>query len=190
MTLILNIWCGLLLKKEWEIRDIMTTITKEEFDNAYGKDPYLKDRWSYFSKVIEILNEEKPVTVLELGSCGGAAPFTMIKESDTFDIRKDLYDNLTYEWDATRTPWPIENNKYDMFIALQVWEHLGQKQVEAFKEVMRISRSAILSFPYMWNCPKDVHHMIDDKKIAEWTLNIRPKSVTRGGCRMIYFFKF
>ena len=109
-----------------------------------------------------------------------------------------------YLHDATKIPWPIIDKEYDMFIALQVWEHLLGKQKEAFREVMRISRMAILSFPYMWDCPKDnanypEHHMIDEKIIADWTLNIEPIKVVKilrtgervsKGPRIIYFWKF
>ena len=91
-----------------------------------------------------------------------------------------------------------------MFIALQVWEHLGNKQSRAFREVMRISRSAVLSFPYDWDCPKGnanypEHHRIDEELIGDWTLGVRPKDVTRiertgpevsKGPRIIYYWEF
>lgn len=56
---------------------------------------------------------------------------------------------------ATEKPWPIANKQYDLFIALQVWERLDNKQSRAFREVMRVSRAAILSFPYLWDYPRD-----------------------------------
>lgn len=109
-----------------------------------------------------------------------------------------------YLHDATVIPWPIADKEYDLFIALQVWEHLEGKQYEAFREVMRISKMAILTFPYLWGCPKDdpnypSHYMINENIIAEWILNIDPvktikiprtgKRVTQGP-RIIYFWKF
>ena len=97
-----------------------------------------------------------------------------------------------------------DNKEYDMFIALQVWEHLVGRQREAFNEVMRISKMAILSFPYMWNCPEDnanypEHHMIDEKIISEWTLGVEPMKIVKiprtgekvsKGPRLIYFWRF
>ena len=175
----------------------MDTVTKSDYDETVKIDPYQKGRWVYYSKVVEIINKEKPCTVLELGSCGGVAPFPMVKGSDTFDLVasrpnwKKTYENLAYEWDATNTPWPIESQKYDMFVALQVWEHLGNKQEDAFREVLRVSRSAILSFPYLWNVPNDKsHHMISHKRIGIWTLGIKPEAVIMAGNRVIYHFKF
>ena len=162
------------------------TITKQELEEASKLDSYYDGRWPYFEKVIEIVEREKPRYVLELG------PYKMpiVKDSDIMDMKQNV-ENLTYLHDATQTPWPIEDKKYDMFIALQVWEHLEGKEREAFEQVMRVSKSAILSFPYMWNCPQEPsHHMIDARKIAEWTLNVSPKEVIEVGIRIIYFFKF
>ena len=98
--------------------------------------------------------------------------------------------DLTYLWDARNTPWPIEDKKYDLFIALQVWEHLGDKQGDAFREVMRISRMAILSFPLGWNCPGDCHHNITKEKISEWTLNMKPDEIRKADGKLAYFFRF
>lgn len=88
--------------------------------------------------------------------------------------------------DATEKPWPVGDKQYAMFTALQVWEHLGNKQSRAFREVMRISKSAVLSFPYKWKCPKTnanypEHQMIDEELIGDRTLNVRAEQVTRTG---------
>ena len=55
---------------------------------------------------------------------------------------------------------------------------------------MRISKAAILSFPYRWKSAGDEHAGIDKTTIAKWTLHIRPETVMRAGGRIIYFFKF
>jgi hypothetical protein len=169
---------------------------------------YYEGRWAYFSEVINIIKENEDIKkVLELGpsfqtivkNCD-----VMIKpESDVWG-RPEKYVAKEYEHDATVIPWPVKEKEYDLFIALQVWEHLEGKQKEAFKEVMRTSKMAILSFPYMWDCPKDnanypEHHMIDEKIISEWTLNVEPIKVIKiprtgervsKGPRIIYFWKF
>jgi hypothetical protein len=88
------------------------------------------------------------------------------------------------------------NRKYDLFIALQVWEHLGsvkQKQ-DAFREAMRVSKTALLSFPYMWDCSEgDCHRMISEEIIKEWTLGVEPlfkKLVGVYHKRIFYYYKF
>lgn len=169
---------------------------------------YYEGRWAYFSEVINIIKENEGISrVLELGP----AFQTIVKNCDTMvkpenDVwgrpQKDVAKE--YEHDATVVPWPINDKEYDLFIALQVWEHLAGRQKEAFKEVMRTSKMAILSFPYKWDCPKDnanypEHHMIDEKVISEWTLNIKPCKIIKiprtgdkvsKGPRIIYFWKF
>ena len=161
------------------------TITCIETIKLAEKKPYYVGRWEYFSKVIELVVKEKPTKVLELG------PFRspIVKNSDTMDMDSTL-PNITYYHDATKTPYPIEDSAYDMFIALQVWEHLDGKQRDAFKEVMRISKMAILSFPYKWNWPGNCHHNIDENVIADWTLHIQPEQIIKVENRIIYFFRF
>ncbi len=147
----------------------MEMMSRAEFKELAKKDPYYRKRWHYFKKVIDILQEISFESCLELG------PYKrpIVHGCDVIDIRKHL-DNLTYRHDATKTPWPIDDAKYDLFIALQVWEHLQDKQQDAFREVMRIAKKAILSFPLNWDLPGDIHDGITEEKISEWTLNIEP----------------
>ena len=75
---------------------------------------------------------------------------------------------------AAEKPWPVVDKQYDLFIALQVWEHLSNNQSRAFREVMRISKAVVLSFPYNWDCPENnanypEYHDIDEELIAGWT---------------------
>lgn len=156
---------------------------KERYPLYLGS--YYKDRWSYIKEVIAIIKRERPKKVLELGAY--AVP--IVKGSDTMD-KEIAHPKLTYHHDATKFPWPIKEAGYDLFIALQVWEHLEDKQKEAFKEVMRVSKAAILSFPYKWDIPGDCHHGIDDEKIAEWTLHVEPEEKITVADRIIYFFRF
>ena len=57
--------------------------------------------------------------------------------------------------DATRIPWPIGADRYDLFVALQVFEHLGSAQPAVFDEVRRVARHAIISLPIdgRWTTP-------------------------------------
>jgi hypothetical protein len=149
------------------------------------KIPYYVGRWEYFSEVIKLVIKEKPTKVLELGSY----LYPIVKNSDTME-KNSAVPHITYYHDATNIPYPIKDSAYDLFIALQVWEHLGGKQRDAFREVMRISKMAILSFPYKWNCPGNLHHNIDENVIADWTLHIQPEQIIKVKKRLIYFFRF
>jgi len=146
------------------------------------KEDYYRGRWAYLREVIKMVEEIKPQSVLELGP----ALITVVKnanimrkpEPDVWGVPSDVH-SIEYLHDATKTPWPVFR-KYDLFIALQVFEHLANKQAQAFQEVKRIARYAILSLPYQWNCPMDnanypEHHMIDENKILEWTKGEAPQ---------------
>ncbi len=187
----------------------METMTHTDFEallkGSFGQ--YYEGRWAYFSEVIGIIRQQDDIkSVLELGPSFQ----TVVKGCDIMvrpehDVwgRPEKYARQ-YEHDATVTPWPVADKQYDLFIALQVWEHLGPRQKEAFKEVVRISKMAVLSFPYMWICPEDdpnypEHHMIDESIIAEWTLHIPPVKTVKiprtgdrvsKGPRIIYFWSF
>jgi len=173
---------------------VLTPITYQDFVEVEKRDPYYKGRWAYFSLVIDLIKRAGPTSVLELG------PYRLplVKGADTMDIVKVL-DRLTYFHDATKTPWPIQDGKYDLFIACEVWEHLGNTQKEAFKEVKRIARRAVFSFPYNWKYPaesKDAealsHANIDEARIADWTLQTKPKTVvfTKDRKFAVYYFEF
>jgi len=187
--------------------DLMTYSDFHELLNS-SRGSYYEGRWAYFSQVINIIQENKEIKkVLEMGP----SIQTIVKNCDIMvkpenDVwgRPQRYVAEEYIHDATIIPWPIKDKEYDLFIALQVWEHLVGKQKEAFREVIRTSKMAILSFPYMWECPKDnanypEHHMIDERIISEWTLNEEPAKIIKiprtgdkvsKGPRIIYFWKF
>lgn len=184
-------------------------MTKNDFNMLLNSSmsEYYEGRWEYFKEVIDIIKLKKPENALELGP----AKHTIIKncdimvhpEEDSWG-RPENFIGKIYYFNATEKPWPISDKKYDLFLALQVWEHLDHKQSRAFREVMRISKSAILSFPYNWDCPKDnanypEHHLIDEELISDWTLNIKPEKIIRiqrtgdkvsKGPRIIYYWVF
>ena len=192
--------CLILLEKQDFLREAkgriyenktLKPLAMEEFNRLLDDYPvflgeYYKSRWPYLKQAIEIAVEERPENILEVGSSW----LPLFKGADVMDIRADV-PNLKYHHDLSKIRWPIPDFSYDLLIGLQVWEHLGDKQADAFREVMRVAKKAILSFPYKWDCPHDLmHHMIDEEKIARWTLNVKPVKVIQAQGRIIYFFKF
>lgn len=184
-------------------------MTHEDYRQLLGGElgHYYRGRWEYFKEVIEIIQGQEVDSVLEIGP--GQEVIVkdcdiMVKpEDDMWGQPKENYSKI-YKHNATEKPWPIKDKQYDLLVALQVWEHLDNKQSRAFREVMRVARMAILSFPYMWDCPKDsrnypAHHLIDEELIGDWTLNIQPEKIIKiprtgpevsKGPRLIYFWKF
>ena len=47
---------------------------------------------------------------------------------------------------AGNKSWPIGEKEYDLFVALQVFEHLGDWQTEAFGEVSRVASQLSVRF--------------------------------------------
>lgn len=152
----------------------LSPLTAATFGGLKKRDPnYYSGRWPYLSLASDLAMQLKPESILELG------PYRrpLIGGSDVMDLNDYLADGkVKWKWDARKTPWPVEDNAYDLFIALQVWEHLGREQAAAFREVMRISKTAILSFPYLWQLADtgDCHHGIGDGTIREWICGVRP----------------
>ena len=165
--------------------------TYADFVDASQQDPdyYKPVRWTYYCTVIQLLRSLEFHSALELGSYR----MPLIVGSDTMDCLGEF--KPTYVHDAGIAPWPIADKQYDMFLGLQVWEHLSGRQSEAFCELSRVARRAILSFPLRWNCPKDpIHHNITESTIAQWTNHATAEStvVVRTGerARIIYQFDF
>lgn len=122
-----------------------------------------KYRWTYCRVVAELLAAMPEGRVLEIG-CREAQ---IVPDSDRLDIESEHAD---IQWDIRSVPWPLFDKAYDLAIALEVWEHLHERQLDAFHEIGRVARSAIMSFPYRWQESELSDHIgIDDQVIATWT---------------------
>ena len=97
--------------------------------------------------------------------------------------------------DATSTPWPVEDKAYDLFVALQVFEHFHGHQPEAFREVRRVARHAILSLPIDWVMadPANCHHQLSHERVLSWFAPVTPTRVVLGNGgpkkRLLYVFE-
>src|SRR4030042_4465580 len=147
-------------------------------------------RWDYISFAIDMASVLNPSSILELGNMG----VSIAEESHTMDIMP--MPGINYLFDATVIPWPISDKVYDIFIALQVFEHLDDariKQKAVFNEACRVSRSVIMSIPFMWrNSKLKNHNGINDETVMEWC-SMREPSMTKHFPgkfgRKIYFWK-
>ena len=143
--------------------------------NSYYWLEGFKYRWRYMSYVIEQMKKLGVERAAEAGAMG------MPLKGNSF-----LFDYPEYNLDK---PFPIKDKEFDCFIALQVWEHLD-KQAEAFQEVERISKAAILSFPYRWKQGDHSHRNITEETIAKWTCYKEPKEIKLIDNRIVYTWVF
>lgn len=144
----------------------MSWITHEQFLHMERTDIYYRDRWPYLKVARDMSLSVEPKNILEAGPGPLCKPI-MNSKADTIDLKE----GATIVHDLTKTPWPIGDKAYDLFIALQVWEHLGASQEDAFKEVCRVSKNAVLSFPFWWKRGSKEHLRISLATIRRWTLN-------------------
>lgn len=153
-------------------------------DQAY----YVPSRWEYMNCVAGLVREHLPgaASVLELGP----HKFPIVKGCDTAGLNREHYAGMTHCFDAGKKfPWPVDK-KYDLFIGLQVFEHLAEKR-SAFKEVERIASSAVISIPYKWRCnPDNCHHMLDENSMLEWSGGRKPDVSIIITNRLISLYKF
>jgi hypothetical protein len=175
-------------------------ITKAEFDAVARAYPYYRARGRYLSVAARIAGEliaiDGATSALELG------PFLrpVVVGADVVDIRADERLVLApparlIVHDVTQVPWPFGDRQYDLFVALQVFEHLGTSQSAAFHEVARVARRAIISLPIDWEMddPRNCHHMISSERALSWFLPWRPTRIEVGNpgsrTRLIYVFE-
>jgi hypothetical protein len=138
--------------------------------------PYWNGRWPYTRAALRMARAARARSVLEIGPNG----LPLHDMADTMDVAGEP----TYRHDAGVVPWPIADRHYDLVMALQVWEHLEGRQVEAFGEVRRVARFAVLSFPLGWDRPEDpTHHGITRETVMRWTHGLVPLDEVLIGAR-------
>ncbi len=173
-------------------------LTEREFTFIEANDAYYRGRWTYMSaagtQAAELIERHDLHTALELGPW--ARP--LIVGADAMDriARPDLQrEGELVVHDATVAPWPIADKAYDLFVALQVFEHLKGKQAIAFAEVRRVARHAIISLPIDWvlEDTRNAHHGLTEERARSWFQPVEPSRVVLGNAgpkkRLIFVFE-
>jgi hypothetical protein len=173
-------------------------IGRPEFDAMVEEFPYYKNRWGYMSMALveagRLIKHRDLTSALELG----APVRPIIVGAHVMDnTMRPVYDTSVpaTTHDATVVPWPFADKTFDLFLALQVFEHLKDRQPEAFREVRRIARHAILSLPIDWvmENPRNCHHMISHERVLSWFAPVTPtrviENMTGRRKRLIYVFE-
>ncbi len=145
----------------------METMTYADYEALLNgpRSQYFRGRWEYYKVAIEIVQRINPASVLELGP----GSHTIVKRcsiSPGCDVMMKPEDDAwgrplnpigrTYLHDATQKPWPIPDQQYDLFIALQVygvpWEHLANKQSRGLSRSDAHLQSRYFEFPVSLGC--------------------------------------
>jgi len=173
-------------------------LTRAEYDAIAETHPYYRARWNYMAAAADeagrLIEGGHLRSAIELGP--HIQP--LIVGADVMDLRANdelvSYGQVVVH-DATKVPWPIEDRRYDLFVALQVFEHLKDKQPDAFREVRRVARNAIISLPIDWvmDDPTNCHHMLSNERALSWFAPVVPDRVVVGNGgrkkRLIYVFE-
>ncbi len=175
-------------------------LTKAEFEAVARRHPYYRARGRYLSVAAalagDLIAARGLASALELGP--NLQP--LIVGADVMDIRAQPELQLPPParfllHDATQPPWPIADKQYDLFVALQVFEHLREDQNAAFVEVCRVARHAVISVPIDWEMddPRNCHHRISQERALSWFRPFSPTRVEVGNPgprkRLIYVFE-
>lgn len=142
-------------------------ISKNEFDEKLKTDSYYKNRWEYMSVAQSFVMDFNPKTILEVGS----RTLPLFIGSDLMDIEN--YPNVKYVQNATDSWEKVEN--YDVIIACQVVEHFKNKQQLFWEELIKHTKHAVISIPYMWKNSKiKDHDNLNEFTLSAWFNHTQP----------------
>jgi Methyltransferase domain len=186
-------------RRRWEARrGRIRPINAAEFSDLAKRYPYYRARWEYTSaagrEAADLIARHDLHRALELGPhirpLIVGADVMVLSRSEELDA-----EGRVIVHDARVAPWPIPDGGYDLFVALQVFEHLVDHQQAAFREVCRVARHAIISLPIDWvmDDPGNCHHMISHERALSWFAPQVPTRVVEGNGgprrRLIYVFE-
>jgi hypothetical protein len=127
-----------------------------------------QSRWQYHCRAVEIaqtLRLSGPSSVLEIGTMGAQ----IVHGSDTMDFGDvavwDFRGRKATIWhDARETPWPMADRRYELLIALRVYQHLVPAQEAAFREALRVADNVIIAVPSVYSEGRG----IPPRRFLEW----------------------
>ncbi len=150
--------------------------------NQESKDSYWIHRWGYTSVAIKFV---KDLNIYKQSLEIGANGLSIIENSFVMDCDPNRHPDIVH--DATVEPWPFEDKQFSVVIALQVVEHLSNKQA-FFKQAARISDYVVISIPWEWPSKFGDHGGISWPSLYEWTANTKPERFEKNTSRMVLLY--
>jgi hypothetical protein len=176
----------------------LRALRTHEFDALAARTPYYRRRWGYMTVARRIADELIERHGLETAIELGPHLRPIIIGADAMDkrARPELQtEGRVIIHDATKSPWPVTSKQYGLFVGLQVFEHLGDQQAAAFREVRRVATHAVISLPIGWvmDDPRNCHHLISNEKALSWFAPVVPSRIEVGNGgrrpRLVYVFE-
>jgi hypothetical protein len=173
-------------------------LTRQELDTlgetigpGHWDQELMDGRWDYHDRVIAIIRSlsiSDPQRILEMGTMGAS----LVKGSDSLDFDK-WWDfpgkRPTYNHDARQLPWPVESGKYELFVALRVFQHLAPVQEQCFLEAKRIARRILLVVPREYRNEVHPHSRgITYGDLLKWNGGAAPTSYLEALYGDLYFW--
>jgi hypothetical protein len=197
-------WLGLAARLQARRRRLdvrqgrLRPITRAEFDTVARRFPYYRNRWTYMEaagrEAARLIARHRLSSALELGP--HIRPLIVGADVMILEPNEDLdAEGAVIVQDARQTPWAVPDGAYDLFVGLQVFEHLGDRQPDAFREVCRVARNAIISLPIDWvlDDPSNCHHGLTNERVLGWFDPRQPTRIVEGNPgprrRLIYVFE-
>lgn len=157
---------------------IMRSDPGVKFLSGRDTDLFSSNIWNFIKFVIEYISHLKAGSILEVGK------YKVFNESDFVSAEQMASHGSSafYKFDIKDVPWPIADKKYDLVVALDVFESIRAKERGVLLEMGRISKMAMISF--------FKNTGISEGNIQEWTLGLNPFKKIDTANRVLYLFKF
>lgn len=165
----------------------------KRFSGGHWKPNNLIWRWAYHAAAISVAKGFEigdASKVLEIGTAG----ISIVDGSHTLDHPK-MYDfpgkRPTYAHDARNVPWPIAEKRYEVTIALRMFQHISPFQQACFLEAKRVSKKLLIVVPQFYDFRKHggasgIHYA----EFYQWNDQVHPNLFIRFRTEDMYVWDF
>lgn len=151
-------------------------------------------RWDYYKSAIDFVRMCKPISASEVLEIG-ARSVPIVKGSDTLEATGQWAGEgvgMVYKHDLRQLPWPLADQRYEVVVALRVFQHLWPRQRECFLEARRVGRNLVMVVPEQYEgAGAGVESTgITEEQLTEWNDGVPPTVSVRlpGWIGKIYFW--
>lgn len=151
-------------------------------------------RWDYYKSAIDFVRLCQPASasdVLEIG----ARSVPIVRGSDTLEPTGQWIGagvGVAHRHDPQQLPWPLVDKRYEVVVALRVFQHLWPKQRECFLEARRVGRNLVMVVPeqYEGAAAGAESTGVTEEQLTLWNDGVAPTVSVRlpGWIGKIYFW--